>query len=102
MTSAWIAHKFYKDEDCPKYEPDFFKAAHIKTQNIHPVRGRDASPCVFVGAGSWKEKVYHFFPDAPPSSGGDESHSEFFIPYKNFKQALEAIYSIRESFMHLV
>lgn len=102
MTSVWVAHKYYKDSECPKFEQNYYKAEHIKTKNIHPVRGRDASPCVFVGSGSWREKIYHFFPDAPPSSGGDESHTEFFIAYKDFKKALDALYGIREHFMHLV
>lgn len=69
---------------------------------MHPVRGRDSTPCVYVGSGSWKEKIYHFFPDAPPSSGGDESHSEYFIPFEHFKEALDALYEIRDTFRHLV
>ena len=102
MTSVWQATKFYKDEECPAYQETFYNAQHIDTKHIHPVRGRDPSPCVFVGSGSWREKIYHFFPDAPPSSGGDESHTEYFIPYDRFKEALDALYEIREHFIHLV
>ena len=102
MSSVWVAHKYYREQDCPKFEQNYFKAEHITTKNVHPVRGRDATPCVFVGSGSWKEKIYHFFPDAPPSSGGDESHTEYFIPYKHFKEALDALYEIRDTFRHLV
>jgi hypothetical protein len=57
---------------------------------------------VTVGSGLWKDKIYHFLPDKPPSSAGEEMHSEFFVPYKNFREAIEALYLIRDSFKHLV
>lgn len=55
-----------------------------------------------VGPGLWREKIYHFLPDKPPSSAGDETHCEYFVPFENFMQAVEELYEIRDTFRHLV
>ena len=101
MTSVWVAERYNSDSDCPTPLPAFFGALPTSVP-IHPVPGRDASPCVTPGTGTWRNKLYHFHPDAPPSSGGDESHTEYFIPYQHFKEGLEALFVIRHHFRHLV
>ena len=50
--------------------------------------------CTTSGRGLWKNKIYHFDPNHPPSSGGDELQSEFFILYEDIVEVLEAIYAI--------
>jgi xylitol oxidase len=70
----------------------FYGSPLIKEKRIHPVKGRDSAPCVTVGKGWWKEKIYHFLPDQPPSSDGDEIQTEFFISYSDFKAAMETLY----------
>ena len=55
-----------------------------------------------VGPGKWREKIYHFHPDKPPSAAGAEVHSEFFVDYKDFRTAIEALYLIKDTFAHLV
>jgi xylitol oxidase len=79
----------------------FYGATHIDEERIHPVLGRDAAPCVTVGPGNWNEKIYHFSPDHPPSSAGDEIQSEFFVPYENFRECMEELFKISHHFAHL-
>lgn len=59
MNSVWVGQI---NEDKPG-SSHFFGAEHIATPNIHPVPGRDSSPCVTTGLGLWREKIYHFLPD---------------------------------------
>jgi len=63
MSTAWFGKKYVDDAECPQFEQDYNGAVHISTQRVHPVRGRDSVPCVTVGAGPWREKLYHFHPD---------------------------------------
>jgi hypothetical protein len=72
MTSVWVGKKFMLNETAPAYEPEYYGAKHIAGPSVHPVPGRDSSPCATVGNGLWRDKLYHFLPDSPPSSGGDE------------------------------
>jgi alditol oxidase len=102
MTSVWVGKKYMPDEIPPAFEPEYFGAKHITTPNIHPVPGRDSSPCVVVGNGAWHEKIYHFLPDRPPSSAGDEIQTEYFVRYEDFTKIMEELYKIRESFKHLI
>lgn len=83
-----------------KAEPTFHGASLI--HQVHPVPGRDASPCVSTGAGSWSNKIYHFRPDAPPSSGGDELQTEYFVKYADLPKVLRKLYEIAPKFRHLV
>ena len=102
MTSVWVG-KHYKEGESPiEAMPNFFGAPHIKTRNIHPVPGRDSTPCITPGNGSWMNKIYHFLPDQPPSSAGEEMHSEYFVKYKDFIPAIEALYQINDKFAHLL
>jgi len=57
---------------------------------------------VTAGPGFWLEKIYYFRPDGTPSCGGDEVHTEYFVPYKDFIKAINALYEIRDVFKHLV
>lgn len=79
MTSVWLGKKVAMSELPQGWEkltmhdvcePTFHGAKLI--ERIHPVPGRDSSPCVTSGIGLWRNKIYHFLPDKPPSSGGDE------------------------------
>jgi len=92
MTSAWVGRRYAKGHQPHPPMNELFGAQPISTERIHPVPGRDASPCVTVGNGSWKEKIYHFLPDMPPSSAGEEMHSEYFVKYRDFMPALEALH----------
>lgn len=69
---------------------------------VHPVPGRDASPCVTTGQGLWSNKIYHFRPDAPPSSDGDELQTEYFVKYADLPEVLRKLYQIAPKFRHLV
>lgn len=68
----------------------------------HPVPGRSDAPCVDSGFGMWNEKIYHFKPDLPPSSAGDEIQSEFFVTYEDMPKAVLDLYSQAELFRDLV
>lgn len=102
MTSVWVGKKYMLNEAAPAFEPEYFGAKHITTPNIHPVPGRDPTACSVVGNGLWREKIYHFLPDRPPSSAGDEIQTEFFVRYEDFTTVMDVLYSIRDSFLHLV
>jgi len=102
MSTVWCGHKFAQDEELARIGKTFYGAEHITEQRVHPVRGRDSTPCVTVGPGLWREKIYHFLPDQPPSSDGEEVQTEYFVAYKDFRAAMEVLYSIRHKFNHLV
>lgn len=79
MTSIWLGKKVPMTEVPENWEkltmndvcePTFHGAKLV--ERIHPVPGRDSSPCVTSGIGLWRNKIYHFLPDKPPSSAGDE------------------------------
>ena len=72
------------------------------TKKTHPVPGRSDEPCVESGFGMWNQKIYHFLPDKPPSSAGDEIQSEFFVRYEDMPQAVADIYAQAESFRDYV
>lgn len=101
MSTVWCGNKYENDSELTKYGKVFHGAQHIEHQSVHPVKGRDSSPCVTVGPGKWHEKIYHFHPDKPPSSGGEEVHTEYFVAYKDFRAAMEALFEIRHVFKHL-
>ena len=44
--------------------------------------------------GPWHERLPHFRPDFPPSVGGDELQSEYFVPRRDGVAALEALRSM--------
>jgi len=50
----------------------------------------------------WNDKIYHFLPDLPPSSAGDEIQSEFFVKYEDMPAAVAELYSHADKFRHLV
>lgn len=51
-------------------DASFYDGSLVET--THPVPGRSSDPCVKSGFGMWSDKIYHFLPDKPPSSDGDE------------------------------
>lgn len=50
----------------------------------------------------WNEKIYHFEPDKPPSSNGDEIQTELFVDYKDFPAAMADLFANAEKFRDLV
>lgn len=50
----------------------------------------------------WNEKIYHFKPDMPPSSDGDEIQSEFFVKYEDLPNALADLYHEGSTFRDFV
>jgi hypothetical protein len=80
MSSVFVGKKFLKGEASPVKEKTFYGAKHIE-KPFHPVPGSDPAGCVTPGDGLWREKIYHYIPDLPPSAGGDELQTEYFIPY---------------------
>lgn len=100
MSSVWIGsqhfvengnydadHEKHYTESCPE---TYYGGQLI--QKIHPVNDRDSEPCVESGFGMWNEKIYHFKPELPPSSAGDEIQSEFFVEKDHFLDALLDLY----------
>ncbi|XP_066928285.1 alditol oxidase-like [Clytia hemisphaerica] len=102
MSSVWVGKKYYEGDPLPVKEIEYFGAKHITGNRIHPVPGRDSSVNVTTGVGKWRDKIYHFLPDKPPSSAGNEIQTEFFVPYEHFINAMEALYLIKDKFQHLV
>ena len=101
MDSVWLGKKFNVGEEPPKIAPHWFKAKHIETPTIHPVESQDPSVCTSTGPGLWKDKIMHFLPDRPPSSGGEELHTEFFFPEEVFVKGMNLLFQIRHQFMHV-
>ena len=102
MTSVWLGTKVSMDEAPLRArveevcEPTFHKATLVN--RIHPVPGRDSEPCVSSGIGMWRSKIYHFLPDKPPSSGGDEIQTELFVKFEDFPFVAERIYRLAPLF----
>lgn len=71
-------------------------------QKTHPVPSRSSDPNVESGFGMWHEKIYHFLPDKPPSSDGDEIQSEFFVKYADMPNVVSDLYSHAEKFRDFV
>lgn len=71
-------------------------------RKTHPVPGYSDEACVESGFGMWNKKIYHFEPDRPPSSDGDEIQSEFFVKYEDLSAAVAEVYKHAEEFRHLV
>ena len=84
------------------YQAEYYGAKHISENRTHPVPGRDSSPCVTTGNGLWRDKIYHFLPDKPPSSAGEEIQTEYFVKYEDFLEVIEKLYENRRIFQHLV
>ncbi len=102
MSTVWIGRKHSGGGERPTRPDRFYGAPHIAEQSVHPVPGNRPSACVTVGDGTWKNKVYHFLPDQPPSADGDEIQTEFFVRYQDFREAMDALYAGRDRFQHLV
>lgn len=110
MTSIWVGKKKQRpDRDYSEDLATTYTDVCYSTFNggplvekTHPVPERSSTPCVSSGFGMWNEKIYHFKPDQPPSSDGDEIQSEFFVRYEDMPSAVYAIYGIADKFRHLV
>mmetsp|Transcript_9651 Transcript_9651/g.16211 ORF Transcript_9651/g.16211 Transcript_9651/m.16211 type:complete len:285 (-) Transcript_9651:114-968(-) len=103
MTTVWVGRSYQPGSQPPAEVESYHGAPKIKEERTHPVGPeQDSSVCVTVGNGPWKEKIYHFLPDRPPSSGGQEIQTEYFIKVSKFLDAIEALYKIRDQFTHLL
>lgn len=81
MNSIWVGKQhlvengdfssFYELGDYTQVCPETLYGGTL-VQKTHPVPERSSDPCVESGFGMWNEKIYHFLPDKPPSSAGDE------------------------------
>lgn len=101
MNTVWVGKKFLPGEPVPEKEDTYYGAPHITEPRVHPA-GEDPEVCVFTGAGAWNDKIYHFLPDKPPSSNGDEIQSEYFVKYSDFIPAMNALYAIKDKFIDIV
>ena len=110
MTSLWLGNRYFADPDeyasLVKQELEEVCSKTFYGGNLvrktHPVPGRSDAPCVESGFGMWNDKIYHFLPNMPPSSAGDEIQSEFFVKYKDMPAAVAELYSHADKFRHLV
>ena len=99
MTSVWLGQRasvdYYKENKDKKPPCKDFHGAKL-VDRIHPVPHGGNSPdaCVTTGVGMWSDKIYHFLPDKPPSSGGDELQTEFFVPYADLPEVVGKIYAL--------
>ena len=100
MSTVWIGsqhfveHGDYEADHAKHYTescPETYYGGKL-IQRIHPVNDRDSEPCVESGFGMWNKKIYHFKPELPPSSDGDEIQSEFFVEKEHFLDALLDLY----------
>lgn len=101
INTVWVGKKYQPGEQPPSKQEEFFGAKHVKGR-VHPCPGQNPDACVYPGNGLWNDKIYHFLPDMPPSSCGNEIHSEFFVRVDQLVQALETLNKIRDKFVHLV
>jgi len=79
MTSVWTGQSVLETSgDYSEHQKDYREICEptwfggTLTLKTHPVPQRSSDPCVVSGFGMWNEKIYHFHPDQPPSSAGDE------------------------------
>ena len=54
------------------------------------------------GYGMWYDKIYHFRPDAPPSSAGEEIHTEYFVKLGDLPRVLESLNNVSFVFKNLL
>lgn len=101
MKSVWIGWNYKQGEKEPVIPREFHGAKHIEGEALHPA-GHDPFACTKTGYGPWYDKIAHFLPDRAPSSAGEEIQAEYYIPYKNFPNAVRAMFKIRKEFNHLV
>lgn len=102
LHSVWVGQKYAPEAKPPAIPDTFFGAKHITAEKHHPCPGQDPYACIAPGHGSWTTKLCHFLPDRVPSSGGNEIQVEYYVPYRNFLKAFQALYAIRDKFQHLV
>ena len=108
MTSVWTGEAVAADDISGLDHLDYMQLCQSEwfggslIYKTHPVPGRSARPCVDSGFGMWNEKIYHFKPDQPPSSAGDEIQTELFVKYADLPDALADLYANGEKFRHLV
>lgn len=102
MTSVWLGKRYEVGEKPPVREENFFGAPHIKTKQINMAPSQPAENCVTVGEGTWRNKIIHFLPDMAPGCGGEETATEYMVPFEKFPDALNDLWAIRDKFNHLL
>lgn len=90
-TQAWLKRR------CDGPEVVFPWSSPVTGQR-HPVLGRPGANCTVQGglAGPWHERLPHFRPESPPSSGA-ELQSEYLLDRDQGLDALGALAQVREA-----
>ncbi len=92
LSSVWIKTKLEAGGDdsgpCPAL-------AGVAARAFHPLPERDPADCSPVGVGPSKDMLPHFLPNRPPSSGGDELQSEYFVSLSDAADAVRALATIQ-------
>ncbi|MBS1532158.1 MAG: FAD-binding protein [Bacteroidetes bacterium] len=89
VSEVWIKSKIGTDKE--HSEPEFY-GAKAATKNLHPIFAHPAESCTEqLGVpGPWYERLPHFKMGFTPSSG-KELQSEYFVPFHNAMDAIEAV-----------
>lgn len=88
INEVWIKSRITeKDHD----QPEFY-GAKAATKNLHPIIDHSAESCTEqMGVpGPWYERLPHFKMGFTPSSG-KELQSEYFVPFHQAVEAIEAV-----------
>ena len=88
-----------------KIKPTFFhheQACAMAADAYSRSTGKISAICVTAGPGSWKDKIYYFLPNMPPSANGNELQTEYFVPIDKAVDAWNDIFAISDKFKHLV
>ena len=79
-------------------EPTFFGGSLVRQTHPVPFLSDWSTNCVTSGLGYWYEKIYHFEPNRPPSSDGDELQTEYFVELENLRHLIESLSVHRDTF----
>jgi xylitol oxidase len=91
INQVWVK-KTEAEGDAP---PELFGATPA-TKDLHPIESISAVNCTpQMGVpGPWHERLPHFKLDFTPSAG-EELQAEYFVPFANGYEAIEAMYALR-------
>ncbi len=95
INQVWLKTRA-DDADSPEAGPKLFDAT-LADRHMHPIEDISAENCTrqLRMPGPWHERLPHFRMDFTPSSG-DELQSEFFVPYENAWEAIDAMFEMSD------
>ena len=95
--------KKFKDDGSGENMPATLFDGKIATENLHPVRGMDATPCTdqMGVSGKWLERIQHFKLDSTTPEG-NEVQTEYFVDRKHVKEYIAGLESIGDRIAPLV